>query len=575
MTTQQMICAGAPSHQVIAWSNINWAKCHQEVRRLQARIVKATQERKHNKVKTLQWILTHSFSGKALAIKRVTENQGKQTSGVDGVIWSTPESKSQAILSLKRRGYQPKPLRRVYIPKANGKKRPLGIPTMHDRAMQALYLLALEPVVETTGDHRSFGFRTKRSTADAIEQCFIVLSRKHGAQWVLEGDIKGCFDNISHNWLLNHIQTDRMILKKWLKAGYMEDKQLFPTEAGTPQGGIISPTLANLVLDGLEAKLEAAFKQKRYANRIQTRLKVNYVRYADDFIVTGCSKELLEQEVKPIIEDFMRERGLMLSPEKTKITHIDEGFDFLGQNLRKYNGKLLTKPSKGNVATFLEKVRKVIKGNKTLDQEHLIYKLNPMIQGWSNYHRHIVAKETFARVDHEIWCALWQWALRRHPQKGKGWVRNRYFHTVDTRNWVFAEATGERFPDGNPILKSLRKMVDTPIRRHHPIRLEANPFDPTWNGYFEERMNLKMQHSLRGRKRLNYIWSKQDGCCPICRKLINNESGWKLHRKSLPFQGQQHGFTDTIMVHPHCSNQINALDLKVVKPVRESGLRKA
>ncbi|MGP8789803.1 group II intron reverse transcriptase/maturase, partial [Pseudomonas aeruginosa] len=430
MTTQEIACAGAPSHESVTWHSIDWAACHREVRRLQARIVKATREGKHGKVKALQWILTHSFSGKALAVRRVTENQGKKTPGVDGITWSTPEAKSQAMLSIKRRGYRPQPLKRVYIPKANGKMRPLGIPTMRDRAMQALYLLALEPVAETTADGRSFGFRPERSTADAIEQCFTALSKKVAPQWVLEGDIKGCFDNISHDWLMGHVPTDREILRKWLKAGYMEDRQLFPTEAGTPQGGIISPTLANLVLDGLEAKLDAAFGRKRYANGVQTRLMVNYVRYADDFIVTGRSKELLEQEVMPIIEDFMRERGLTLSPEKTKITHIDEGFDFLGQNVRKYNGKLLIKPSKANVATFLEKVRSAVKGNKALDQPRLIRMLNPMIQGWANYHQHVVSKATFARVDHEIWRVLWQWAVRRHPQKSSVWIKQRYFHSV-------------------------------------------------------------------------------------------------------------------------------------------------
>jgi len=214
MTTQQS-CAGAPSHGTVDWHSIDWAKCHREVRRLQARIVKATQEGRHGKVKALQWLLTHSFSAKALAVKRVTENQGRKTPGVDKKIWSTPEAKGKAMLSLKRRGYQPLPLRRVYIPKANGKMRPLGIPTMKDRAMQALHLQALAPVSETIADRNSYGFRPERSTADAIEQCFCALGRRDAAEWILEGDIKGCFDNISHDWLIANVPMDKAILRKW------------------------------------------------------------------------------------------------------------------------------------------------------------------------------------------------------------------------------------------------------------------------------------------------------------------------------------------------------------------------
>ena len=205
-------CVGASSHEMIDWHSIDWAKCNQEVRRLQTRIVKATREGRHGKVKALQWMLTHSFSGKTLAVKRVTENQGKKTPGVDGETWSTPEDKSQAVLLLKRHGYKPMPLKRIYIPKSNGKKRPLGIPTMMDRAMQALYLLALEPISETKADNRSFGFRPRRSTADAIGQCFKALCHKNSAQWILEGDIKGCFDNISHDWLLDNVPMDNKIL---------------------------------------------------------------------------------------------------------------------------------------------------------------------------------------------------------------------------------------------------------------------------------------------------------------------------------------------------------------------------
>jgi RNA-directed DNA polymerase len=564
--------ACAASGLEVEWHGINWAECHRQVRRLQARIVKATQEGRFGKVKALQWLLTHSFSGKAIAVKRVTENQGKKTPGVDGKTWPTPEAKSQATLSLKRRGYQPLPLRRVYIPKSNGKLRPLGIPAMKDRAMQALHLLALEPVAETTADRNSYGFRPERSTADAIEQCFIALANKRSAKWILEGDIKGCFDNISHQWMLDHVPTDQTTLRKWLKAGYVENRQLFPTKEGTPQGGIISPTLANITLDGLQSRLDTAFGRPRYADGKQTKLMVNFVRYADDFIVTGRSKELLEQEVKPMIEEFFAERGLVLSPEKTKVTHIDEGFDFLGQNVRKYDGKLLIKPSKPNVSAFLAKVRTTIKENKALDQARLIKRLNPMIKGWANFHRHAVSKETFARVDHEIWQALWQWASRRHPMKNRSWIKARYFKTVNTRNWVFAAETDERFPDGNPKLVTLRKATDTPIRRHIPIRMAANPFDPQWETYFEDRLGWKMKGNLTGQVKWLRLWWSQDKECPICNEKITEDTGWNIHHILPKSEGGKDILSNLVMLHPNCHRQVHSQKLIIAKPAPERGL---
>jgi RNA-directed DNA polymerase len=279
MTVEQ---TGAASHEIVAgWHDIDWKAVHHNVRRLQARIVKATKDGKWGKVKALQRLLTHSFSGKALAVRRVTENDGGATAGVDQVIWDTPEKKATAIATLRQRGYHPQPLRRVYIPKRNGKKRPLGMPCMRCRAMQALYLLALDPVAEVTADRQSYGFRRERSTADAMEKCFLLLSRKTSPQWVLEGDIKGCFDALSHEWLETHIPMEKAMLKKWLKAGFMEKHVLYPTEAGTPQGGICSPVLANMALDGLEARLREKFPQRADGSY---KGKISLIRYADDFI---------------------------------------------------------------------------------------------------------------------------------------------------------------------------------------------------------------------------------------------------------------------------------------------------
>lgn len=316
-----------------SWESIDFVKAEIYVKKLQMRIVKAWKLGKFNRVKSLQHLLTTSFYARALAVKRVTENQGKKTSGVDKELWLTPNAKYQAIKKLKVRGYCPKPLRRIYIPKKNGKKRPLSIPTMTDRAMQTLFKFALEPIAETTADPNSYGFRPKRSTQDAIEQCFLALSKQKSAKWVLEGDIKGCFDNISHEWIMKNIPMNKTILGKWLKSGYIENQKLFPTELGSPQGSPISPIISNMVLDGLERKLSATFRKKKVNGKVYTP-KINFVRYADDFIVTGVSKELLENEVKPVIIEFLKERGLELSEEKTLITHITDGFDFLGINIR-------------------------------------------------------------------------------------------------------------------------------------------------------------------------------------------------------------------------------------------------
>ena len=249
----------APTDRARSWESIDWKKAEAYVKKLQMRIVKAQKDGHYSKVKTLQWLLTHSFYAKALAVKRATSNKGKNTAGVDHELWKTPKGKFEAIDKLKRRGYKPQPLRRVYIPKKNGKMRPLSIPTMTDRAMQTLYKFALEPLAETLADPNSYGFRIGRSTHDAIGQCFTDLCRAGSPQWILEGDIKGCFDHISHNWLLENIPMDKEMLGKWLKCGFVETKKLFPTEEGTPQGGTISPVLMNMTLDGLERILKERF----------------------------------------------------------------------------------------------------------------------------------------------------------------------------------------------------------------------------------------------------------------------------------------------------------------------------
>ncbi|MDM8517232.1 group II intron reverse transcriptase/maturase [Desulfobacterales bacterium HSG16] len=382
--------AGASLREPIDWHSISWNRVNRNVRRLQVRIVKALREGKTRLARALQYILTRSFGGRALAVRRVTENKGKGTAGVDKEIWNTPKSKSKGILRLRKKGYRASPLRRVHIPKSNGKKRPLGIPTMTDRATQALWKLAVEPIAESTADPNSYGFREYRSTADAIEQCFTCLSQKGSATWIYEGDIKACFDRISSKWLLDNVPMDKKVLNQFVTSGFIEKEKFYPTEDGTPQGGIISPVLANIALDGLESKLKAAFPWQE---------KIHLIRFADDFIITGNTREILEDKVTPIVTQHYGEKGLELSEEKTHITHIDKGFDPLGQNIRKYNGKLIIKPSEKNVRNFLHKVKGIVKDSPSSKPIHLIWEINPIIRGWANFHRHVVSKVIFGQVD--------------------------------------------------------------------------------------------------------------------------------------------------------------------------------
>ncbi|MGN0073614.1 MAG: group II intron reverse transcriptase/maturase [Coriobacteriales bacterium] len=472
------------------WELFDWEEAERHVSGLQSRIAEAESEGKRGKVRKLQRLLTNSHHAKMLAVKRVTSNKGKNTPGVDMVIWETPAQKMGAALSLTSKGYKAKPLRRVYIPKRNGKKRPLGIPTMYDRAMQALFTLALEPVAEVTGDRHSYGFRKGRSAQDACAQAFLVLSHKRDAEWVLEGDIKGCFDHISHEWLMEHIPMDKKVLRQFLKAGFMEEGIRHDTDEGTPQGGIISPILANMALDGIDRLLDDRYHNGRSGKRNSyksRKSKVNLVRYADDFIVTAKTPEIA-REVKALVADFLSERGLELSEEKTHVTRIDKGFDFLGWSFRKYSGKLIIKPSRKSVQAFVDEMHlTILRRCIAWDQDGLIRMLAPKIRGFANYHRSVCSSKTFSDIDNKVTVMLFRWVLRRHRKKTCAWRKKHCWCKLGNRDWIF----------GNP-KHYLPLMSWQHIVRHPALSAGRNPFlDPE---YFEERKSLlqkRFAHSFR------------------------------------------------------------------------------
>jgi RNA-directed DNA polymerase len=553
------------------WRVINWDACHDQVKRMQVRIVKATREGRWGRVKALQHLLTRSFSAKALAVKRVTENRGKTTPGVDGVTWSTPEEKAHAVAQLVRHGYQPLPLRRVMIPKSNGKMRPLGIPTMKDRAMQALYLLALQPISEVKSDPYSFGFRPKRSSQDAAAQLRKVFYANPGkcATWALEGDIKACFDNIDHDWLLANVPMDKLVLRKWLKSGFIDSATFHDTEAGTPQGGIISPTLANMALDGIEQLLHQRYWS---AAKKQILRKVHLVRYADDFIVTGDSKELLEDEIKPMIAEFLAARGMTLSQEKTKVTHVREGFDFLGWNFRMYpdpnraSGEVfLVKPSRKSMNSLVAKVREILRTSMSSTWEETLDRLNPVLRGWAMYHRYQNSKDVLARMDYVVWWMIWRWIKKRHAQKSGGWKFAKYTVWFDTNRRLGCIAQ-DRY--GRRTHKLLVQMAGIEVKKYIQIQRDANPFDPSWAEYFLLRSTKLMTATLYGQPLR--LWRRQKGICPNCLQLIDEDSIWDSHHILSREHGGENGDENRVLVHTNCHRQVHSRKYdkaQIVSPV--------
>jgi RNA-directed DNA polymerase len=568
----------------VDWNAIDWHKVNRTVLRLQARIVKAQREGRYGKVKSLSRILTRSFAGKALAVRRVTANRGKRTAGVDGQLWTTPKQKAAAVEELSPQRYKAKPLRRVYIPKSNGKKRPLGIPTMKDRAMQALYLLALDPIAETTGDSVSYGFRRARSTIDAVEQAFLCLAKRSQGRWVLEGDIKGCFDNISHQWLLDNIPIEKRILRQWLRAGIIEKGAWFDVDSGTPQGGIISPVLANMTLDGLEKLLNGRYRMWRkhkgqwlwVTPPDKKNQRINLIRYADDFIVTGKSKEVLEQEVVPMIRQFLAERELQLSEEKTRVVHIQEGFDFLGFHFRKYGDKPLTTPTAKSVKRLRENIKGIVKSCQGMPAYALIGQLNPVIRGWCNYYRSGASARTFHHIQDWLFRILWRWARKSHFRKSGTWIAKKYFCYRFGKNWVFYG----RKPNGETVYLVQPESVS--IQRHVKVKNGVNPYDPQWREYLLKRHQKHVRESIMITKVHRLLWLRQGGICPQCgdtldysQESLENCSRHKIHRTPCSQTLKSDELSGLQLVHENCYSQLITTKSVIVPGIRNNALCEA
>lgn len=537
------------------WRSVNWKNANRVVRRLRQRIFKATKDGDLKRVRSLQKLLMRSHSNIVLSVRRVTQlNSGRKTAGVDKLLVRTPAARGKLVDILSQFiPWNPLPAKRIYIRKSNGKQRPLSIPSIIDRCLQSIVKNALEPYWEAHFERTSYGFRPGRGVHDAIERVHSMSKANSTKSWVVDADIEGCFDNIAHEPLLKAIGNfpARKLIQQWLKAGYVEKGVFHDTQAGVPQGGIISPLLANIALQGMESALGIRYNQQGHTlgNR-------GLVRYADDLVVFCKSQEDAFRVVETLSQ-WMKTKGLALSSSKTQIVHLTEGFNFLGFNIRWYHDshtrtgrKVLIKPSKESLQEIRNKIRLVWLENKSNNVNYLIAKLNPIIRGVANYYRTVVSSQIFNKLDRWMFVRENRYAKRMHPKKSQSWRRSKYWGRLnkDTNdNWVFGDKRTGQY---------LLKFSDFKIRRHAMVKGEASPDDPQLRDYWELRNNRKAGNLIPSYQKLAHQQGYQ---CSLCGESLFNDEPLEKHHKIPRSKGGNESYANLELMHYLCHQQVHSV----------------
>lgn len=499
------------------------------------------------KVYKLQQQLVRSFAARSLAVRKVATNQGRKTPGVDGITLETSSDKFETISLVKDlKDYKASPVRRVYIPKSNGKLRPLGIPTIKDRVVQTLFLFALEPIGEETADSRSYGFRPYRGVHDNATYLNLVLSSYTATRrFILDADIEGFFDSVGHNWLMANIPMDKKILKEFLSAGFVDGTEFHKTSLGFPQGSPISPLLANMALNGLQAHIGKEFL---------------FTRYADDFLVLGKSVEDLKKSAMPSVNEFLKLRGLSLNKSKTSVTEISKGFNYLSFNFREYKDKtrikgtkkgiLLVKPSNRNVKRFKKEITNLVHEHRNKPILALIQSLNMKLRGWAEHFRTVTSQEVFSSISYHLWKVCWTMLRKKHRRRNAAWIKERYFTKVDGNKWILCS----KRRDGEIEIK-LFQIAYVDIKRHTLCK-SLNPYDPENYEYFSKRRTRSARVSLLLGKVRTSLLRRQRGLCPVCKTSLLNGEDLEVHHVKPKSLGGSDKLSNLRLLHKECHKQI-------------------